>query len=352
MNKITHSIFALSLALIGSGVAHAQTSPTRSFQVSQVLPVDSGTPKYWDYLRYDDDHNLLYASLGSHIAVIDPANGKVVADISGMMRNHGVALVPSAGRGFISDGDAGTVVIFDLNTHAVLGKVKVEEDADGIQYDPASNKVWVVSGDAASITAIPVDIDPATGKADAPVALAGKPEYFQMDNEGKAFINLTDKNEVVVVDTKAAKVLARWPTAPGGANTAMAIDREHHHLVLGCRKPQKLVIMDSNSGAVLSDVDIGVGCDAVAYDDGYAFAACRDGTLAVAQEKSPGKFELVQTVPTRTWAGTLAVDAKTHTLYLPTAEFEKPLTSFARLDKKIAVKPNSFMIVVVTPSGK
>lgn len=350
MNNITRSLFALSLALVASSLAPAQTGP---YSVSQVLPVkNAGVAKYWDYLRLDEDNNLLYASLGSHMGVIDPATGKMVADIGPMTRNHGVALVPSVGRGFISDGDAGEVVIFDLSSHAVLGKIKVEEDADGIQYDPASNKVWVVSGDAASITAIPADVDPATGKADAPVALAGKPEYFVMDNEGKAFINLTDKNEVVVVDTKAAKVLARWPAAPGGANTAMAIDREHHHLVLGCRKPQKIVIMDSTNGAVLSDVDIGVGCDAVAYDDGYAFAACRDGTLAVAQERAPGKFELVQTVPTRTWAGTLAVDSKTHTVYLPTAEFEKPLTSFARLDKKIAVKPDSFMIVVVKRTGK
>ncbi|MDB6169374.1 MAG: hypothetical protein JWM88_2238 [Verrucomicrobia bacterium] len=352
MNKSIRSLFALSLALAASSLALAQSSTAGPYRLSSILLPDVGSSvKYWDYLRFDEDSGLLYASLGNHMSVIDPAAGAVVGDIAGMKRNHGVALAPKAGRGFISDGDEGSIVIFDLKTYAVLGKIKVEEDADGIQYDPVSNKVWVVSGDAASITGISADVDPATGKADAPIALGGKPEYFQVDG-GKAYVNLTDKNEVVVVDIAAAKVTARWPVAPGGANTAMAIDSEHHRLILGCRKPQKLVVMDTNDGHVISALDIGVGCDATLYDDGYAFACTRDGHLSIAKETSAGNFEVVQTLATRTWAGTMAVDPKTHTVYLPTAEFERPLTSFARLDKTISIKPDSFMILVVKRTAK
>jgi DNA-binding beta-propeller fold protein YncE len=356
MNKSIRSILALSLALVAAYGTLAQTPSTTSpgpYRVSKILSVAGvGTPKYWDYLNLDQDTGRLFASLGNHFGVIDSATGKLVGDVTGMNRNHGVALVPSVGRGFISDGDDAVVVVFDLKTYQVLGKIKVEEDADGIQFDPATNKVWVVSGDGNSISSIAVDVDVTTGTAGAPIALGGKPEFFQMDNQGKAYVNLTDKNEVVVVDTKAGKVIARYPAAPGGANTAMAIDREHHLLFLGCRNPQKLVVMDATDGHVISDMPIGVGCDATAYDDGYAFAACRDGTLTIARETSPGKWTTVQTVATRTWAGTIAVDSKTHTAYLPTAEFERPLTSFARLEKGVAVKPDSFMIVVVARSGK
>ncbi len=350
MKNTIRATLALSLALAASSLALAQAASSGPYRLSNIALPDVGVAKYWDYLRFDEDSGQLFAALGSHMAVINPENGKVTANIGEAVRNHGVALAPAAGRGFISDGDAGAVIVFDLKTHAVLGKIKVEEDADGIQFDPVSNKVWVVSGDAASVTGIDVNVDVNSGKADTPVALGGKPEYLQIDG-GKAYINLTDKNEVVVVDTVAGKVTARWPVAPGGANTAMAIDREHHRLFLGCRKPQKLVVMDATNGAVLAALDIGEGCDATGYDDGYAFASTRDGHLSIAQETSAGKWEIVQTVTTRPWSGTMAVDPKTHAVYLHTCEFERPLTAFGKLDKTNPVKPNSYMLLAVTRTG-
>jgi DNA-binding beta-propeller fold protein YncE len=356
MNNIIRSVFALSLALVAVNITQAQSSPSTKagpYGAAKISPIaGAGEAKYWDYLNFDQERGLLFASLGSHMAVINAATGKMAADITGMVRNHGVALVPSVGRGFISDGDEGSVVIFDLKTFAVLGKIKVDEDADGIQYDPVSNKVWVVAGDANSITPIAANVDPKTGKAESPVALGGKPEFFQMDYQGKAYVNLTDKNEVAVIDTKTAKVVARWSAAPGGGNTAMAIDREHHRLFLGCRNPQKLIVMDANNGRVISDCPIGEGCDAVVFDDGYVFASTRDGNLAVNHETSPGKFELLQTIPTKFWCGTMAVDPKTHTIYLPTSDFEIRPNSFARVDKGALIKPDSFVIVTVSRSGK
>src|SRR5712691_899492 len=352
MNTI-RSLFALSLALLAQAAGPASPTATPAatgpYRVVKTYHV-GGEAKYWDYVSFDQERNLLFVSLGTHMAVIDAATGKTVADIPGMKRCHGVALVPSVNRGFISDGDGEAVVIFDLKTYEVLGKIGIGPDADGIHYDPATKKVWVVSGDGNFVTPIPADVDPKAGRAEQPVALGGKPEFFVIDR-GKAYINLTDKNEVVVVDTWTKEVLNRWPVAPGGANTAMAMDRVNRRLFIGCRNPQKLIVMDANTGKVLSDIPIGAGCDATRFDDGYAFASTRDGHLTVARETSPGKFELVQTVPTKTWAGTMDVDPKTHTIYLPTAEFERPPTLFARVDKTIAIKPESFMIIVVGRAG-
>ena len=351
MNTLLRSFFALSLAFAAPAVGLAQSNAGAGpYRVAKTHHI-GGQAVYWDYLTFDPDRGLLFASMGSHMAVIEAATGKVVADITGMKRNHGVALVPSVNRGFISDGDDDALVVIDLRTFKTLGKISIGPDADGIHYDAVSKKVWVVSGDGNYITPIAADIDLKTGKAEAPVALGGKPEFFVLD-QGKAYVNLVDKNEVVVLDTGTKKITNRWPAAPGGANTAMAMDRANRRLFLGCRNPQKLIVMDANNGRVLSDVPIGAGCDATAFDDGYAFACTRDGNLTVARETAPGRFELLQNVQTKIWAGTMAVDPKTHTIYLPTAEFERPPTSYARLDKSIPLKPESFMIIAVTRSGK
>jgi hypothetical protein len=279
--------------------------------------------------------------------VLDAATGKTVADIPGQKRNHGVAIVPSAGRGFITDGQDASVTVFDLKSYAVLGKIKAADDADGIIYDAASGKVLVVCGDAGVLVPIPADVDLKTGNADAAVDLGGKPEFLVADGQGKAYINLEDKDQVAVLDTKTMKVINKWPTSPGASPVGMSMDRAKRRLFIGCRKPQKLIVMGADDGKILGDLPIGAGVDATAFD-GDAFASCRDGTLAVARETAPGKFEIVQTVQTPRGARTMGLDPVTHTLYLPTAEFGPPTEGQSRPQ----AKPGSFMIVVVSPTGK
>ena len=351
MSKITYILIPLSLAVLIAGAVQAQTSGSTSndagpYHVSQTFHV--GGEGGWDYLTVDPEHKLLYVPRSTHTMVLDATTGKSVADIPAQKRNHGVAIVPSAGRGFITDGEDASVVIFDLKTYAVLGKVKAAEDADGVIYDPASGKVLVVCGDAGVLIPISADVDPKTGKADAAVDLGGKPEFLVADGQGKAFINLEDKDQVAVVDTKTMKVIGKWPTAPGASPVGMSMDRAHRRLFIGCRKPQKLIVMSADDGKVLGDLPIGAGVDATQFNDGDAFASCRDGTLAVARETAPGKFEIVQNVLTPKGARTMGIDATTHTVYLPTAEFGPP----AQGQTRPSAKPGSFMIVVVSPSGK
>lgn len=276
--------------------------------------------------------------------VIDSESGKIIADIPGQKIAHGVAIVPEAGRGFISDGGGdGAIVIFDLKTNAILGTIVAQPDADGIIFDPASGRILVVSGDKGVLMSLKPDIDPKSGKIDAPIDLGGAPEFLASDGNGKVFVNLMDKNEVAVVDMKARKVAARWPVAPGGAPVGMSIDAKKRRLFIGCRKPQKLIVMSTGNGKILADLPIGAGVDATKIDGGQAFASCHDGSLAVAGEKPPGKFEIVQTLKTRQGARTMGVDTTTHRIYLPTAEFEEPT---AGATGRPAMKPGTFMIVV------
>jgi DNA-binding beta-propeller fold protein YncE len=296
-----------------------------------------------DYITLDAKNHRLYVPRSTHTMVIDADSGKTLADIPGQKHNHGVALVPEAGRGFISDGE-GAVVIFDIKTNEVLGTLKAHPDADGIIYDKATGLVLIVSGDDGVLMTLKPNVDPTTGSIDAPIDLGGKPEFLASDGAGKVYINLEDKDQVAVVDLKARKVLAHWPVAPGGSPVGMSIDTAKHRLFVGCRKPQKLIVMSTDDGKVLADLPIGAGVDATKFDGHQALASCRDGKLNIAGETASGKFEIVQTVTTPIGAKTIDVDPDTNKAYLPTFEFEEQKPGATG---RPVPKPGSFMIVVV-----
>jgi hypothetical protein len=337
-NRVAKKPLTLLLLAV-SFPALAQTN----WNVVKTLPI--GGQGSWDYLTVDPATHRLFVPRSTHTLVIDADSGKTLGDIPGQKTAHGVAIVPEVNRGFITDGGGdGAIIIFDLKTYATLGKIAAQPDADGIIYDPSIGRVLAVSGDKGVLMSFKPDIDPVNGKIDTPIALGGAPEFFASDGKGKLYINLEDKNEIAVVDFKAGKVVARWPVAPGGSPVGMAIDTKTRRLFIGCRKPQKLIVMSADTGKVLSDLPIGAGVDATKVDGGQAFASCRDGSLAVASETSPGKFEIVQTVKTPQGARTMGIDPTTHKIYLPTAEFEEPKPGATG---RPAMKPGTFMIVVV-----
>ena len=335
-------VTALTLVLFATlppALAQAEWEVVKTFQI--------GGPGSWDYLTVDPQTHRLYVPRSTHTMVIDAESGKILADIPGQKNAHGVAIVPEVGRGFISDGGGdGAIVIFDLKTYAVLGTIVAKPDADGIIFDSASGRVLVVSGRGKVLMSLKPDIDPLNGKIDEPIELGGEPEFLASNGAGRVYVNLMDTNEVAVVDIRERKILARWPVAPGGAPVGMALDTKQRRLFIGCRKPQKLIVMSTDDGKVLSDLPIGESVDAVKIDNGQAFASCRDGTLAIVGETFPGKFTIVQTLKTRPGARTMGVDATTHKIYLPTAEFDEP-----KPGGRAAVKPGTFMIVVASRRG-
>jgi DNA-binding beta-propeller fold protein YncE len=333
-------IATLAGAVLSSTVPLALAQAT--WQVAKTLPV--GGEGGWDYLTVDSETHRLFVPRTTHTMVLDADSGKVLGDIPGQKVAHGVAIVPSAGRGFITDGGGnGAIVIFDLKTYAVLGSLVTEPDSDGIIYDAALNKVLAVSGDKGVLMTFNPDIDPVHGKIDPPIELGGAPEFLASDGTGAVFINLEDKDQVAVVDLKTRSVFARWPVAPGGHPVGMSLDPKTHRLFVGCRNPQKLVVMSADNGKVLDALPIGAGVDATKVDAGQAFASCRDGSLTVLGEKS-GKYEVAQVVKTPAGARTMGVDSVTHRIYLPTAEFEpQPANSTSRPK----AKPGTFMIVEV-----
>lgn len=296
----------------------------------------------WDYLTVDAPNHRLFVTRSTHTQAIDSRTGKLLADIPGQVRSHGVALVPKLNRGFITDGGgSGAILVFDLKTYKVLGSIPTMPDSDGIIYDPGTNLVLAVSGDGGSLMTFSPDMDPKSGKVTT-IALGGAPEFLSADGSGKAYVNLEDKDLVAVVDLRTNKVLTRWPVAPGGHPVGMAIDAARHHLFIGCRKPEKMIVMSTETGKIEAALPIGSGNDAASFYHGQAFASCGDGSLTVIGEKA-GHFEVVQSVKTAQGARTMGLDHASQEIFLPTAEM-MPAVSGHRPQPK----PGSFEIVVVS----
>ena len=331
-NTATH---LAALLILAATPCFAQTN----WSVVQTFHI--GGEGAWDYVTIDAPNHRLFVTRSTHTQAIDTDTGKVLGDIPGQVRSHGVAIVPKLTRGFITDGGGpGAIGVFDLKTYAILGKLAAMPDADGIVYDAKQDRVLAVSGDGGTLMTFAPDIDPAKGKVTS-IDLGGKPEFLASDGSGKVYVNLEDKDVVAVVDLKSRSVVSRWPVAPAGHPVGLAIDPASHRLFIGCRKPQDLVVISTESGKVEAALPIGAGVDATAFSAGEVFASAGDGTLTVAAEKS-GKFEVVQTVKTPAGARTMGLDAETHRLYLPTAELE-PATNGGRPKPR----PGTFMIVVV-----
>jgi DNA-binding beta-propeller fold protein YncE len=333
-------IFQVSLALFALAISGASASEAQTeWQVTKTFSV--GGEGGWDYLTVDPPNHRLFVTRATHTQVIDEQTGKMLADIPGQIRSHGVALAPKAGRGFITDGGgSGAILIFDLKTYQVLGKLATMPDSDGIIYDPATDLVLAVSGDGGALMTFKPDINPRTGKIDEPIKLDGAPEFLAADGNGKAYINLEDKDTVAVVDLRTRTVVARWPVAPGGRPVGMAIDTSAHRLFIGCRNPQKMIVMSTSDGKIEASLPIGAGVDATRVFHSQAFASCRDGSLAVVGEKA-GKFELEQTVKTLDGARTMGLDPETQQIFLPTAEMTTGTNG------RPAPKPGTFTIIVV-----
>jgi DNA-binding beta-propeller fold protein YncE len=280
---------------------------------------EGATREYFDYVTVDSAGRRVYLSHGTEVKVLDADTGALIGNITGLKQDHGVAVATEFGRGFISDGGQGKVVIFDLKTLKVTGEAKADSDADCVIYDPFTKHVFVMNGDPHSSTVI----DAKTGNVVGSIDLGGGPEFAVSDGKGTVYINLEDKSELVAVDAATLKIKSRWPLAPAGAPTALAMDVAHHRLFSAGRNPQMMVVLDSESGKVIQSFPISAGVDAAAYDPETAmiFVSTRDGMVHVFHEDSPDKFSEAETVKTEFGAKTMGLDTRTHNLFLDTADF-------------------------------
>jgi DNA-binding beta-propeller fold protein YncE len=271
----------------------------------------------WDYLTVDEAARRLYVSHGTQVEVLDVDTGAVVGKIANTLGVHGIAIAPELGRGFVSNGKSSTVTIFDLKTLNTISQVPTGNKPDAIIYDPATSRVFAFNGGSNSATAIQA----ADGKVAGTVDLGGGPEFAVADGAGYVYDNLEDESLVLKINSRTLKVEQRWPTAPCASPSSMAMDRSNRRLFLGCRS-KVMAVMNADTGQVITTLPIGDHVDATAFDSatGLIFNSNGEGTITVIHQESSDKYSVVENVKTLPRAKTMALDPKTHQLFLSTAE--------------------------------
>ena len=340
------SLFALIAASLFAGVVSAQYGPAKKKGGYHLLQkIEIGGEGGWDYLFADGDAKRLYLSHSTKVEVVDTETNKKIGEIIGLKGVHGVATAAEFGRGYISDGRDNSVVVFDLKTLKTLDTIKVGTNPDTIIYDPASKRIFAFNGGSKNATVI----EAKDGKIAGTIDLGGRPEFAASNGKGLVFVNIEDKSEVVSIDAKALTVKAHWTLAPDGEEpSGMAIDPKHDRLFIVCSN-KKMVILNADTGKIISTVPTGDGTDAAGYDgkQNVSFASNGEGTLTVVGEDSNHKFSVAENVTTQRGARTMTVDTRTHKVYLATASFgETPAPTKERPRPRPSILPNTFVVLV------
>jgi DNA-binding beta-propeller fold protein YncE len=344
MLKLKAAIYLLlSILTVLVTAAAALAAGTPDYKIIQTYNV--GGEGRWDYLIADAPSRRLFISRSTHVMVLDMDSGKIVGDIADTPGVHGIALAAEFGRGFTSNGGEGTVSIFDFKTLATIGKVKVGQNPDAIIYDPVTKRVFTFNGKSQDATAV----DATKGTVLGTIKLDGKPEFAVTDYKGELFVNIEDKSELVAIDPGKLTVQSKWSLAPCESPTGLSMDRKNRRLFVGCDN-KMMAVVDADTGKILATPAIGDGVDATAFDEatGLAFASCGEGVLTVIHEDSPNQFRVVQNVLTEAGARTMALDPKTHNVFVVTAKFGAPPASTAdNPHPRPSTLPNTFVVLVL-----
>jgi YVTN family beta-propeller protein len=333
-------LFGAALCLLCS----AAIAQTPKFHVEKTWHI--GGDGGWDYLTTDPGAHRLYIARGNRVQVVDTENGRLITEIGGMEGVHGIALNTNGKVGYISDGKAGVVRVFDRATLKVIANIPAEKNPDAILFDPATNRVFAFNGRSNSATAI----DTGANRVLQTIPLPGKPEFAQADGAGNIFVNIEDKNLVVRIDSKALKTTATWPISPCDSPSGLALDRANHRLFSVCDN-SVMTVLDTRNGHIVATPKIGNGPDSTRYDAKRHLIFSpngKDGTLTVVRQNSPDSYTPVQTLTTQQGARTMALDSATGTVYLVTADFgPRPAATAANPHPRPAILPNSFVVLVV-----
>jgi DNA-binding beta-propeller fold protein YncE len=328
----------------GTALASPAASPQYHITHRLNLPGDEG----WDYLTFEPGGERLFISHGSEVLVVDTRSLKVVGTIPDTPGVHGIALAPELGRGYISAGRAGAIVVFDLKSLARLKEIKVTgENPDSIVYDAFSQRVFTFNGRGRNATAVDAKTDAVVGT----IPLAAKPEFAVSDGKGRIYVNLEDKNSLAAIDPQHLSVISVWPLTGCEEPSGLAFDAAGKRLFAGCDN-KVMIALDATSGRTLGSAPIGEGVDGARYDPGerLAFASCGEGVLTIVRVSAAGAPEVAQSLPTERGARTMTLDETGHRVFLVTANFGPPPPATAEHPHpRPAILPGTFRLLVVEP---
>ena len=347
MKKLVMRVMRKLMAASAPAFLCGAAAANQPYQFLTEIPI--GGEGGWDILTIDSPANRLYLSHATKVVVVDLNKNAVVGEVADTPGVHAFVAVPEFQRGFSSNGKEAKSSVVDLITLKTISKIDTGQSPDAIVYEPRHREVYVFNHTGNSATVI----DAKSATVSATISLGGSPEFAAVDEKaGRIYCNIEDKSEVAVIDSTKHEVVARWLIAPGEEPSGIALDAAHHRLFATCHN-KMMVMLDTETGKVVANVPIGAGVDGCAFDDAsqLAFASCGDGTTTIAKEETPQKLTVVQTLKTERGARTMALDPKTHRIYLPTAQFQPaPSPSPGASPARPTIVPNTLKLLVYGPS--
>lgn len=329
---------AIAAAVLALSAGAASAAP--HYEVTgHIAGPDGG----WDLLDVDAQAHRLYVAHGDAVMAVDLASGQVTGKLVPLSRGHGIAVIPGTGRVIAASGETNTAVLFEGATGKVIATIPTAKNPDAIVYDPATKTVWVMCPGAGEA----VVIDPKSAKVLASVKIGGSLELGAADGKGRMYLNVEDKNELVVINTRTRKVLKRIALTGCDGPTGIAYSAKAGQVLSACGGNGVAIVTNVATGKPAATLKIGAGPDGAAFDvkrDLALIPGGRDGTLSVV--RLGAKPKVLATIPTAKSARTIAIDAATGMLYLPSAQFG------ASTGKgRPPMVPGSFAVLVVSPKG-
>ena len=333
------NLIPLALAVIA--LAHAASAQSKFHLIKKTVVGGEGG---WDYLSVDAKNNILYVSHSTQVEVLNLKTHEKIGTIPNLQGVHGVIAVPSTGRGVTTNGRSNTVTIFDLKTLKPIMELPTGKNPDALLYDSFSKRVFVFNHSDVTTTAIDIE----NGKVVGTIDLGGTAlEAGATDEAGTIFINLEDASEIVSFDAKTLAVKNRWKLSPCEEPTGLALDKRNGRLFSVCHSGV-MMIVNSKTGEIIKQLPIGSRVDGVVFDPKLkmAFSSNGEGTITVVKETSPNDFQVVETIKTEPGARTIALDPKSHHLFVSTARFgEAPAATAENPNPRPKVLPNTFMVL-------
>jgi YVTN family beta-propeller protein len=325
--------------------APPQNAPNQSYKIEETWKL--GGDGSWDYLTLDSPNHLLYIARLNRVMVVDTSSGQLAGEIDGLEHAHGVVLNDNGRTGYISDGGAAQVVVFDRSSYKAIATIPTGKNPDSLLIEPISRRLFVFNGASKSATVV----DGNTNTVLATIPLPGKPEFSVAGEGGNVFVNIEGSSQILRIDASSLKITGAWPLAPCEGPSGLSMDAVHHRLFSVCDN-KKMAVVDSISGKLVATVPIGEGPDAVVYDPVRSMIFSSNGesgNLTVIQQVTPNRYVKIQNLPTKLGARTLAVDSASGKLYTVSANLgQKPAATASVPKPKPAVLPDSFVVLVIS----
>jgi DNA-binding beta-propeller fold protein YncE len=310
-----------------------------------MVPIDGADQ--WDYVSYDQGSRRVFLAHDREVTVLDGVSGSLVGRIADLVQAHGVAFVPSLGRGFATNNDG--VTAFDLKDLRTLGNIATDAGADGVLFDGASGWLIVMNAKGQSVSFV----DPASGLVEKAVGVGGKPEAAASGGDGRIFVNVEPTGEIVRLDARTKAETARWRIDGCEKPHGLAYDALTQRLFSGCANG-RLAVVDSDSGALATLLPIGLGNDTVLFDSRrrLVLSSNGDGTLSMISVGRHGELTRLPDVVTRPGAKTMAFDSESGRIFLAAGDVGN-LPAAERAKAPIA--PGSLSLLIYrlneTPAG-